>query len=375
MHESFSDDPETVGPPPDQLDRLWRHPSEMGALPRPSGFATVARPGLGALAALGIVSAVVGSLLTVGILGLSGLLSGRPTPTAKDRLLVASTDDARKLAAARVSPSIVEVVDPLGTTPHRGAGVCITHDGLILTVAALVQNARTVQLIQSDGTGLTGTVLGIDRESGLALVQADAELPAASLADHAPGTSQTVIVIGANHTIGEGIVNATQTVRDARSGIDLARVIVTDAQPRLPLAGSALVDRFGQVAGIVLPGEAGAVPIEYARAVADRMQAGTMQRAWLGLHTGDTPNGPIVTATDARSPAATVGIVVGDAIVGVDSRRTETTGDFDAAVRSHWLGDSVVVTVIHDGVQRDFTMTAQSLDPLRAPTTTTTTGG
>lgn len=362
VHESFPDEPEVVAGVPDPLDRLWRHPSELAAAPAPR-TAAPGRPSLGVLVGLGVACAMVGSLLTVGILAMSGLVRGAPKPTAKDRLLVASTDNARTLAAARVTPSIVAITGQVGGAARRGAGICIRHDGLVLTSAWVAGTSRTVRVTQSDGTEIKGTVLGTDAVSGLALVRIDGELPAASLAERAPGPSQTVIVIGTDRTIGEGIVNATRTMSDSRTGVDLPVVIVTDATPQLAPAGSALVDRFGKVAGVVLPGDAGAVPIEYARVVAARIEAGTLQHAWLGLHTRDTVAGPVVSKVDERSPAAAAGITVGSLVVAVDGRNATNSRDVRAMTHARWLGDTVTITVSTDGVERDHTLTALSLTP------------
>jgi S1-C subfamily serine protease len=366
VHESFSDEPEIVAGVPDPLDRVWRHPSELAAAP--AARAAAARPSLGVLFGLGVACAMVGSLLTVGILAMSGLVHGNPKPTAKDRLLVASTDNARTLAAARVTPSIVAISGTSGAAPRHGAGICIRHDGMILTAAWVTGKDRTVRVTQADGTELDGTVLGTDPVSGLAMVRVDDELPAASLADRAPGPSQTVIVIGTDHTIGEGIVNTTSTVSDARSGLDLPAVIVTDATPRLAAAGSALVDRFGKVAGVVLPNALGAVPIEYARAVADRIEAGTLQHAWIGLHARDTVDGPVVAGLDDPSPAAAAGIRVGAHIVAIDGQRITSARDVRAHTHARWIGDTVVVTVLDHGIERDHTLTALSLTPAGSPT-------
>src|SRR4051794_32917114 len=87
-----ADDPSPSGPPLHPDDRLWRHPSEVGRAMRSasgetSGETAVPVVGLGAdqhrwrpgagTVAVGVLSGIFASLLTVGGLAVTGALDGR----------------------------------------------------------------------------------------------------------------------------------------------------------------------------------------------------------------------------------------------------------------------------------------------------------
>src|SRR3954467_2928114 len=104
------DDRDVPGAPPDPLDRLWRHPTEMGrrTVERPSRRSG-GRPNTLLIVSVAVGGSMVGALLTVGILAMSGLLNGRPHPTANDRLVQKATNDATTQVVQSVRPSVVLV--------------------------------------------------------------------------------------------------------------------------------------------------------------------------------------------------------------------------------------------------------------------------
>ncbi len=322
------------------------------------------------LLGVGFGSAMFGSLLTVGILGLSGLLAGPPKPTVRDRLLTNANDEARTNAARSVRPSMVKITFTTTKGPKIGAGFCVQHGGLILTATSVVAGHGGVTITTPKGETMPATVVGRDPISGLALLEAAADLPAASLATHAPNTSQSVIVLGGDATIGEGIINATGHVEVNSSGLSLPNLLITSARPAQAEAGSALVDTQGKVAGLLLGGDAGVVPIDYARQVIDQLTAnGVADHAWVGMHGRDSTVGPLVTTVDAASPAATAGAQIGDIVTKVDNRATLTVADMQALIRWRWALDKIAVVVIRKGELVTLTMQA-----VGAPVAATTAG-
>lgn len=345
---------------PDPLDREWRHPAE---LPGRNSVHHRAREagnlGWGRLTALALTSAMVGSILTVGILGFSGLLSGKAKPTVRDRLLAVAKDAARTDAAAAVRPSIVEVTYPTTTGPSRAAAIAIEHGGVFVTTSLVASNIGTITITDAKGDEVPATLLGSDTISGLAFITANLDIPAASLAKTAPSPSNSVIVVGPGNAIGEGIVNVTKSVLVDGNGVAVPNLLVTNALQSYAEPGSALVDGQGRVAGVVLAGAAGAIPIDYAREVLTQLRATPMtDHAWIGLRSGNSAAGPVVHKVDASSPAFIAGMVRGDLIRSINGRNVYSVADVQALVRWRWALDKIDIVVQRGELSLKLTMTA-----------------
>ena len=342
---------------PDPLDRLWRHPSELPGRGR-AHRSERTHVSLGVLLSIGFGSALFGSVLTVAILGLSGLLSGDPSPTVSDRLLTTKNDDARFAAAKGVRPSIVSIIVHEGLTTRHGAGICVRHDGRILTSSEIIGTSKIIDVQNSAGDVFQATVVGRDVVSGLALLQIDTDLPAASLAKTAPTDSQSVIVLGDN-TIGEGIVNQTDALAANASGLSIPNAIITSARPPNTPPGSALVDRSGKIAGMFLPGDAGAVPIDYVRQAMAAIEAPFgVQHAWTGFTAAETTQGPVVSEVALSGPATVAGMKVGDVVLRVDAARVATMAQLSARTQSRWAGDTMTILVQRLGIEVELTLKA-----------------
>jgi serine protease Do len=320
-----------------------------------------------------------GSLLTVGILGLSGLLSGPPKPTIRDRLLTVANDDARTEAADAVRPAMVEINYRTAKGPARAAGFCVKQGGLILTSAVVTGRSGTITIVTADGDMLSARLVGKDATSGLALLQTEGEMPVASLASAPPKAGDSVIVIGSDTAIGEGIVNATGTVMVSNSGLALPNLLVTSALAHNSVPGSAVVDRRGKIAGVVVAGNVGAVPIDYAKnVIAFLTEEGSPSHAWVGIHGKDSPLGPVITSIDPSSPAAISGLKVGDVIREIDGRAVLSMKDLQAMIRWRWARDEIVILLERGRVPVSATLTAmpspqESAASTAGPTTSTST--
>lgn len=366
---------------PDPLDRLWRHPSELHE-PQHTRRSNGARPHWGALIGLGFASALIGSALTVGILGLSGLLSGNPSPTVKDQLIKSSVDSARANAAKVVRKSIVAISSTDAAGSRQGAGICVRHDGIIVTSTALIGDATTVTVEDFAGEQLTGTVVARDPVSGLAVVRIESDMAAASIAKASPLAGDSVIVLGTGTLIGEGIVNSVDALATDPSGLALVNALITSARPTSAPAGSVLVDRSGKIGGIFLPGSLGAVPIEYVREVlkvVDDSPASetvtTLNHAWAGVRFADSIAGPKVQTVANGGPAYNAGLRLNDVITSIDGVRTASAERARAAVVSRWPGELLRFVVMRDGSKVEFTVQTM-IDPavvsINPPPSTTT---
>jgi S1-C subfamily serine protease len=151
-------------------------------------------------------------------------------------------------------------------------------------------------------------------------------------------------------------------------------LIQSNALTEPAVAGGALLDSSGRVAGIVMTPVSGQmttiVPILLASRVADDLRAnGYVDHGWLGMAGKVTKAGLVVTATAANGPAARAGIEVGDVVVNADALPVSTLADLMAAARGHWPGDSMDLELTRN--RTDWTVSVRLADMPRPATTST----
>ena len=283
-----------------------------------------------------------------------------------------STEEETVIRVARTAtPAVVSVSRRGGS----GSGVIVRADGIIITNAHVVGNARTVEIRTADGRTFTGTVLGTDTDVDTAVVRINANnLPAAPLADSDRlEVGQLAIAIGnplgLERTVTRGVVSAVN--RDPR-GVDIAAgLIQTDAAINPGNSGGPLLDSSGRVIGIntaILVGTTGlgfAVPINVAIDVMEQIVAtGRVRRSYLGIDYRDiTPEisryfrlpieeGIVVFAVGPGSPAARAGIAVEDFITGIDGQTIRNGNDLRRILRTKRPGETVTVDLMRGTARR-----------------------
>ncbi len=379
------DEPDpTLGGPPHPMDRIWRHPSELPALSEPSSRPG-ARPAPTVLRSLltPLGAGAIGALLTVAVLAAAGVFDKSGATSTPNRSTgTGRAAEAIATVARRVAPAIVavRVVGKKGSA--AGSGVCIRHAGQVLTSNRLVANASHIEVVTSDGTVRTAHVIGRDPASDLALLTVDGELAAADLAaPHTLRIGDPVYAVGAGSSgtpwVSAGIVSSLDA-RVASDGTTMTGLVETNALTESAVAGGALLDSQGRVAGILMTPVSGhpatvAVPILLASQVADRLRAdGYVDHGWLGVAGRVTAHGQVViTALAVGGPSERAGIQVGDIVVNADSQPIATMDDLMAAARGHWPGDRIHLVVTRN--RRDLTVSVRLAGMPRAPAASTTT--
>jgi len=343
------------GPPPDPLDRLWVHPTELGAV-RPSNApvpapAPAPRRRVGAWIAP-LAAGAAGALVTVGVLAGTGTLdrsspsSGHAASTTVTTSALSSPNAAATVAQLGASVVAISVHDASGV--RRGSGVCIRHGGGVLTTIDVVGTATTVDVETSDGSRHAARVVGRDRVTDLALLAlSDTQsLPAVQMADTAPAIGARVWIVAApadgasSPWVGDGMVSANDAVVTSDTGPIAGGLLETDANAGHAAAGGALVDGSGRVAGIVL-GRVDdgtttyAVPIKLAGDVAQQLRAnGWVAHGSLGLDGVDAAAGPTVVKITANGPAAHAGMRRRDVVESVNGHSVDSIDAVTALVRS-----------------------------------------
>lgn len=295
-------------------------------------------------------------------------------PAAQGQL---PTEEQTVITVARnATPSVVSVSRRGGS----GSGVIIRSDGVVLTNAHVVGNARTVEIRTADGQTFTGTVLGRDTSIDIAVVRVDARnLPSSPLANSDElQVGQVAIAIGnplgLDRTVTRGVVSAVN--RDPR-GVGIATgLIQTDAAINPGNSGGPLLDSAGRVMGIntaMLAGTTGlgfAIPINVAVDAVDQILAtGRVRRAYLGIASRviepevarrfnlPVESGLVVTLVERNSPADRAGLRVQDFIVGFGGERIRHSGDLPRLLRARRPGDRVTIEIVREG--QPATLTAQ----------------
>jgi putative serine protease PepD len=276
---------------------------------------------------------------------------------------------------AKVEPSVVDIVAQSRRETGEGTGIIISPDGYILTNAHVVSGATTVTVSTSASSkALPATVIGADTAHDVALIKLDSgggSLPAAELGRSADmKVGDDVVAIGnalglrGDPTVTRGIVSALN-----RTVENLTGMLQTDAAINPGNSGGPLVNSAGQVIGINTAVAANgaqnigfAIPIDKAKALADRLKAGQgpAPTAFLGVSTTDTSDGSggaQVVSVVAGGPAAKAGIAMGDLIVSFGGKPVATADSLSGLVQGRQPGDTVQVVVERNGSSRTVSVT------------------
>jgi membrane-associated protease RseP (regulator of RpoE activity) len=89
--------------------------------------------------------------------------------------------------------------------------------------------------------------------------------------------------------------------------------------------------------------------------------------AWLGAHVVLAADGVTVASVIADSPADAAGLQRGDVITAVDGTTIETLQDFRDLLKDKAVGDTVTLTIDHDGQTLDVTATLEAQPEALAP--------
>jgi S1-C subfamily serine protease len=292
---------------------------------------------------------------------------------------VASVDDAA--IAAKIDPGVVDVATVLGyqNGAAAGTGMVISSTGEILTNHHVVAGATKITVqVNGQGTIYPATVVGTDPTDDVAVLQVQGvsgwkTVPLGNSSTVAVG--DRVVAIG--NALGRGgtpavvdgsvqALNQSITASDEGGGNaeNLTGLVQTDAPLQPGDSGGPLVNASGQVIGMDTAASAGtrfssaagqafAIPIDHALAVAAQIKAG---QASATVHIGPSPflgvsiqpgagstSGAAVAGVESGTPAASAGLAAGDTIVSVDGHAVTSPSDLTALISPHHPGDTIKV--------------------------------
>ncbi len=261
-------------------------------------------------------------------------------------------------------------------TPVRGqgSGFIVSAEGIILTNAHVVRDAKVVTVKLTDRREFIAKVLGADPKTDVAVLKIDAKnLPVVALGK--PGdlkVGEWVLAIGSpfgfENSVTAGVVSAKGRSLPDDSAVPF---IQTDVAVNPGNSGGPLFNTRGEVIGINsqiysrsggYQGVSFAIPIDLASKIRDQIVAhGKVEHARLGVSIQevnqvladsfklDKPEGALVSGVEKGGPAAKAGIQAGDVIRKVDGRAVVSSGDLPAAIGIAVPGDKVQLEVWRQG--------------------------
>ncbi|HZE92174.1 MAG TPA: Do family serine endopeptidase [Rhizobacter sp.] len=266
------------------------------------------------------------------------------------------------------------------STPFRGqgSGFIISSDGLILTNAHVVREAKEVTVKLSDRREFSAKVLGSDLTTDVAVLRINAKgLPTVRLGDPRQlEVGDPVLAIGTpfgfEQTATQGIVSAKGR---SLPGDSVVPFIQTDAAVNPGNSGGPLFDGSGAVVGINAQiysqtggfmGLSFAIPINVALKVKDQIVAtGKATHGRLGVSIQDLnqslaesfglkqPDGALIAKVVPDSAAASAGLQPGDVILEVDGEPVVRSGAVSSRIGLASPGERVKLKVWRDRAAHD----------------------
>ncbi len=252
-------------------------------------------------------------------------------------------------AVVRVKVSAIADARSLRTLgrEREGSGIVLAPSGMVLTIGYLILEAESIELTDSNGKTVTGSIAAYDHASGFGLVRPTVPL---AVTGATLGTSKDVAeserLIFATHG---GKENASlATVASKRRFAGYWEYLIDDAiftvPPRGDHSGAALINREGKLVGIgsLIVADAAVpnrrfpgnmfVPIDLVKpiisSIAANGRASETQRPWIGLSTQEVEGRLFVIRVQEDSPAAAAGLKTGDIILAIGGERVASLEEF-----------------------------------------------
>jgi S1-C subfamily serine protease len=306
-------------------------------------------------------------------------------------------------------PSVVNITSTAvsfdffyGAVPSQGqgSGFILDKQGHILTNNHVIDNAQRVEVTLSDKHKYKATVIVVDKNHDLALLQIKApDLVPATLAEsNGLVVGQRVYAIGnpfgLSGTMTRGIISAIRSIRGP-GGNPIEDAIQTDAAVNPGNSGGPLLNSRGEVIGITTlianngadqsSGIGFAIPINTAKQVlADFEKYGRIRNPSLDITSfaispdiaqqiglaadhgiliervlpgGAAERAGLKGGTQRVYDGNTPVMLGGDLIVAADGQDVVTAQDLSAAINSHRAGDTMTITIYRGRKKMDFKVT------------------
>ena len=255
-----------------------------------------------------------------------------------------------------------------------GSGFIVSPDGVILTNAHVVRDAKQVTVKLQDRREYRATVLGSDPKTDVAVLKIDARnLPVVPIGNSKElKVGEWVLAIGSpfglDSTVTAGVVSAKGRSLEGDSAVPF---IQTDVAVNPGNSGGPLFNTRGEVVGINsqiysqtggYQGLSFAIPIDVANRIKEQLVAtGSVRHAKLGVTVQEvnqgfadsfkleSPEGALVSNVEKGGPADKAGLKSGDVIRKLDGQPIVASGDLPAMLSLAKPGQQIAMDVWRDG--------------------------
>lgn len=270
-----------------------------------------------------------------------------------------------------------------------GSGFVWDKNGHVITNYHVIQGADKAQVTLSDRTTWDAELIGAAPEKDLAVLKITA--PTSALRPIPVGSSDNLLVgqsvlaignpFGLDQTLTTGIISALGREIKSVSGIPIRDVIQSDAAINPGNSGGPLLNSSGELIGvntaIYSPSGASAgigfsIPVDVVKwAVPDLIKYGKINRPALGIELANAQTtqrlglrGALITHVIEGSAAEKAGlqptyrdrsgrIRLGDAIIGINNEKVESSNDLILILEKYKIGDNVRVKVLRDEKEQE----------------------
>jgi serine protease Do len=326
-----------------------------------------------------------------------------PTPPAAPAAAKPQPPTLREISASfeslasRVRPAVVQIFATgyargeseddtsntalLSKQTSTGSGVILTADGYIVTNNHVVENARKIEVklptrgtTRTLGMTLTAKVVGVDRETDLAVLKIDGRNLATLPLGDSSRLRQGELVMAFGNPFGlEGSVSTgvVSSISRQLKPDDPMAYIQTDAPINPGNSGGPLVDAEGLVVGINTmiytrsggsEGIGFAVPSNTVRNIYTQLRKdGHVHRGHIGVGVQSvTPTlakglslgqdwGVVVNDIEPDGPAKEAGVEIGDVIQSLNGKTVESASQLENEIYRLAVKDSVTLMLLRDG--------------------------
>jgi serine protease Do len=284
-------------------------------------------------------------------------------------------NDASKLLAHYVGPSVVHLRTHRDHALGQGSGVIVDEAGYIVTNYHVVEGVNSLEVQLSDGRRGTASVVGSDPLVDLAVLKTElSNLHAAEWGDSDKlDVGEWVWALGSPFGFEKSITMGILSAKERR-GITTERSSVyqeflqTDAAVNPGNSGGPLVNFEGKVIGIntaifgpTYQGISFSIPSSIAKASYEQLRKdGWVQRGYLGVGPAavndriaeilglEKGKGVLVMRVQADTPATDAGIQRGDVILTWDGQEFSDPTLLSRAIAATAIGTSVPVKLVRE---------------------------
>jgi S1-C subfamily serine protease len=270
-----------------------------------------------------------------------------------------------------------------------GSGFVWDKNGHVITNYHVIQGADKAQVTLADRSTWDAELIGAAPEKDLAVLKISA--PTSALRPIPVGSSDNLLVgqsvlaignpFGLDQTLTTGIISALGREIKSVSGIPIRDVIQSDAAINPGNSGGPLLNSSGELIGvntaIYSPSGASAgigfsIPVDVVKwAVPDLIKYGKINRPALGIELANAQTtqrlglrGALITHVIEGSAAEKAGlqptyrdrsgrIRLGDAIIGINNEKVESSNDLILILEKYKIGDNVRVKVLRDDKEQE----------------------